>query len=63
MDGESGAPLDNSETDLLEKIYDKVKPFMTEGGIAAIEKQGTWLIDHDGDKVTPLVNDICQYKE
>ncbi|MBI3509599.1 MAG: DUF3109 family protein [Bacteroidetes bacterium] len=54
--GDSGAPLEKEETEILEKIYDKVKPYLTEKGIAAIEKQGTWLKDSDGDKVTPLVN-------
>lgn len=29
---------------------------MTPEGIAAVEEQGTWVVDSDGDKVTPLVN-------
>jgi hypothetical protein len=61
--GDSGAPLDDDEAEKLEKIYKKVKPYLNEKGIAAIEEQGTWLIDSDGDKVTPLVdgNKECAY--
>jgi hypothetical protein len=53
--GESGAPLDKEETEILEAIYPKVKPYMVEKGIKAVEKQGKFLIDSDGDYVTPLV--------
>lgn len=53
--GESGAPLEEEETKILAGIYKKVKPYMTEKGIKAVEKQGTSVIDTDGDFVTPLV--------
>lgn len=53
--GDSGAPLEDDETKILEGIFEKVKPYMTPQGIAAVEKQGTWVVDSDGDKVTPLV--------
>ena len=43
IDGEAGAPLEKEETDILEKIYPKVKPFLRKEGIDAIEKQGTWV--------------------
>ena len=57
VEGDAGAPLDKSETKILEDIYEKVKPYLTEEGIKAIEEQGTWAIDpYDGDYVTPLVN-------
>lgn len=54
--GDSGAPLDDDEAKLLDEIYPLVKPYMTEKGIEAVEKQGKWLVDSDGDKVTPLVD-------
>ncbi|MFN5181626.1 MAG: DUF3109 family protein [Bacteroidota bacterium] len=53
--GESGAPLSEEETKILEKIYPKVKPYMVDKGIKAVEKQGKFIIDSDGDYVTPLV--------
>jgi hypothetical protein len=61
--GDSGAPLEDDETVTLEKIFDKVRPYLTEKGVRAIEEQGTWLVDSDGDKVTPLVggNGECAY--
>lgn len=62
VEGDSGAPLETDETKKLEQIYPKVKKYMTKSGIKAIEKQGTWVIDQDGDKVTPLVNNHeCAY--
>ena len=61
--GDSGAPLEDEETEILEKIYDDIKPYLTKEGQEAIKKQGHWLIDSDGDKVTPLVdgNKECAY--
>jgi hypothetical protein len=56
VDGESGAPLDKEELPVLKRIYNKVKPYLTEDGIKAIEEYGTHVIDSDGDYVTPLVN-------
>lgn len=61
--GDSGAPLDESETTMLEDIYEEVKPYLTPQGAATIEKFGKWMVDTDGDYVTPLVNgkDECAY--
>ena len=55
VQGESGAPLEAEETGILAEIWDEVKPFIPAEGVAAIESQGTHIIDSDGDKVTPLV--------
>ena len=55
VQGESGAPLDEKETKILETVFPKVKPYMVEKGIKAVEKQGKFIIDSDGDFVTPLV--------
>jgi hypothetical protein len=60
--GDSGAPLEDSETTILEEIFPIVKKYMREEGVKAIEKQGTHIIDSDGDKVTPLINgEECAY--
>ncbi|MBX7107040.1 MAG: DUF3109 family protein [Chitinophagales bacterium] len=58
--GDSGAPLEFAETAVLESIYDTVKPYMSEEGIAAVQQFGKWLIDSDGDFVTPLVMGMKQ---
>jgi len=60
--GDSGAPLEEEETKILDSIFEEIKPFLRPEGIAAIEKQGTHTIDADGDKVTVLVdNHECAY--
>lgn len=61
--GDSGAPLDYEETAVLENIYDKVKPYMTPQGIKAVEQFGKYMVDSDGEFVTPLVegNKECAY--
>ena len=63
VEGDMGAPLDKEETEILDKIFSKVKPFLTPEGVQAIEEQGTWAIDpNDGNFVTPLVNNNeCAY--
>ncbi|AYO58073.1 hypothetical protein CO230_08035 [Chryseobacterium sp. 6424] len=61
--GDVGAPLEKYETEILENIFDQVKPYLRPEGVAALEGQGTWTIDpHDGDYVTPMVNgEECAY--
>jgi hypothetical protein len=58
VEGDSGAPLEWEETAVMEEIFEKVKPFMTSQGIAAVEQYGPWLIDSEGDFVTPLVDGV-----
>jgi len=60
--GDSGAPLKKDEAQLLEVIFPSLKPYLRNEGIEAIEKQGAYVIDSDGDMVTPLVNNKeCAY--
>lgn len=63
VEGDSGAPLEKEELAILEQIYPKVKPYMNEKGIAAVERQGVYIKDQwDGEMVTPLVEDKeCAY--
>ena len=62
IEGDSGAPLDEDEKAILEEIYPDIKEYLTEKGIEEIEKQGTSVIDADGDLVTPIINDKeCVY--
>lgn len=62
VQGEAGAPLDKKETKILEDIYPKVKPFLREEGIKAIEEQGTWITSDFNELETPLVNgEECAY--
>lgn len=56
VEGDSGAPLEEEELKILDKIYPKVAPYLSEEGRASIEKYGKYLLDDDGEYVTPLVN-------
>ena len=53
--GDSGAPLSVSETLILEEIWPEVKPYLRPEGVAAIEENGTSIVDFENDKVTPLI--------
>jgi len=53
--GDYGAPLEKEELDMLDKVYDKVKPYLTEEGVKAIEKQGKYLLYERKEWVTPLI--------
>ena len=62
VEGDAGAPLDEDETHILDEIYPKIKPYLRPEGIQAIEEQGTYMLDFEGDLVTPLVNNAeCAY--
>ena len=56
VEGDSGAPLLEEEQAILQKIYDKVKPYMRKEGVDVVEKEGVAVIDSDGDLTTNLVN-------
>lgn len=62
VEGDSGAPLLEEETKALEKIQSEIKSYLRPEGLKAIEEQGSWVVDNDGDLVTPLVeNKECAY--
>lgn len=55
VEGDYGAPLEEDELEVLKKIYPKIKSYLTQDGIKAIEEQGTHVIDPDGDYSTPTI--------
>jgi len=60
--GDSGAPLTEEETDILDKIWPEVKFYLRSEGISVIEREGTSTTDFENDKVTPLIgNAECAY--
>ena len=62
VEGDAGAPLEEDETKILDEIYPKIKSYLRPEGIQAIEEQGTYTLDFEGDLVTPLVNNAeCAY--
>jgi hypothetical protein len=62
IQGDAGAPLDKKETEILEKLYPKIKPYLRKEGVSAIEEQGTYTTSDDGEYETPLINgEDCAY--
>lgn len=61
--GDSGAPMEESEPEAIEKNYQIFSPIMTEEGRKAVADKGFFEIDMDGDMVTPLVpgSEECAY--
>ena len=62
VEGDLGAPLNLDELPIMEEIYDKVKPYLSEAGIKAIEEQGVYIKDWEDDYSTTTVNEKeCAY--
>lgn len=61
-DGDTGAPLETKELDIINEVYETVKPYLTAGGIKEIERTGRYLYDREYGWVTPAVdNGMCAY--
>lgn len=63
-EGDAGAPLDDSELDLLVELYEKVKPYLSAESVEEIERKGKYVYHREFGWVTPtLGNDreICVY--
>jgi Protein of unknown function (DUF3109) len=62
VEGDLGAPLEESELPILDEIYEQVKPYLSEKGIKAIEKQGKYIKDWEGEFSTTTIDDKeCAY--
>lgn len=56
VDGDSGAPVTLDEVESIKEAYPHFKSYLPEKHIEVIERVGFSVIDIDGDRVTPLVN-------
>lgn len=56
IDGDSGAPLEDSEMEQIAENYEGIKPYMKPAGVAVVDEEGFGGKDLDGDLVTPLIN-------
>jgi hypothetical protein len=56
VEGDEGAYLDKEETKILKKIFPKIKNYLTKEGIKAIEQQGYFVENAEGELKTPLIN-------
>jgi hypothetical protein len=62
VEGDSGAPLEEKELEILDKIYEQVKPYLTPQGIEVLEKAKYVIDPDDGSYGTPLIeNGPCAY--
>ena len=63
VEGDAGAPLDESELPRLEREYPVYSSEMSEAGRDAVVLNGFFEIDRDGDMVTPLVcgSGVCAF--
>lgn len=62
VDGDAGAPLENSELKELDEAYDKVNPYLTGQGKKQIQLKGRYVYDQEFGWVTPTIgNGMCAY--
>lgn len=60
--GDSGAPLSNTEVQILDEIWPVVKEYLRPESVKVIEESGTSINDFENEKVTPLINnEECAY--
>lgn len=61
-DGDAGAPLTKEELDIINEVYETIKPYLTPEGIRVIEKNGRYNYDRDFGWVTPAIDGgLCAY--
>lgn len=63
-EGDAGAPLDETELDIILEQYEKIKPYLTRAAIAEIEKKGKYVYNKEFGWVTPTLDndrEICVY--
>lgn len=62
VEGDLGAPLADEELPIMKEIYPKIKPYLSAEGIKAIEEQGEYIEDWEGDFSTTTINEKeCAY--
>ncbi len=54
--GEAGAPLEAEELNILKEIFPKIKPYLRKEGLEAIQKQGIYTTNEEGEHETPLID-------
>ncbi len=62
VDGDAGAPLEVEELKALEEIFPVLKKYLRKEGLDAIEKQGLYTTNEQGEHETTLINGAdCAY--
>jgi hypothetical protein len=63
-DGDAGAPLDKEELAVIAKMYEKIKPYLSQTSINEVERQGPYVFNREFGWVTPTIEsdkEICVY--
>jgi len=61
-DGDAGAPLEKEELEIINNIFETIKPYLTKEGLRWIEKHGRYLYDREFGWVTPTIEGkMCVY--
>lgn len=62
VEGDLGAPLEEGELTILAENYEAIKPYLSAAGVQAIEEQGLYIKDWEGDfSTTTIGNRECAY--
>lgn len=56
VEGDLGAPLEKEELPAMEEVMDVVKPYLSEEALRALEANGPYLLDEEGDFSTTTVD-------
>lgn len=63
-DGAAGAPLEDVEKQVIDDVYEKVRPYLNPVAVAEIEQKGRYVWNEEFGWVTPTLDsdrDICVY--
>ncbi|MFY0600446.1 MAG: DUF3109 family protein [Cyclobacteriaceae bacterium] len=62
VEGDLGAPLKQEELADLEDVVEAVKPYLSTEAVEALEKNGSYLLDEEGDfSTTTIDNKECAF--
>ena len=62
VDGDTGAPITRDEADIIEDIYEIIKPDLSPRAVSHIEEEGSHDFDDEFGLVTPTLDGgICVY--
>ncbi len=62
VEGDLGAPLEKDELLEIENNLETIKPYLSEEGLKAIEENGPYLLDEEGDySTTTIGNRECAF--
>ena len=56
VEGDLGAPLELDELPEIEQAVEAVKPYLSKEAVEAIESEGAYILDEEGDYSTTTIN-------